>query len=55
MKDMDIEAKAALLWLECKRVLRDGGPSYFFPELTPEIAMAIRSQGLEKAKEFLNV
>jgi len=44
---------AELIWLEAKQVLR-GNPSRFFPELTKQKALIIRSLGLEKLREMAN-
>lgn len=49
------EAVAALLWLECKRVLREGGSSMFFPDLDRETAAQIRGMGsVDAVREWIS-
>lgn len=51
-KEMPSSAKAALLWLECKHVIR-GFKSDIFPDLTKEEAIRIRQSSLEELERAL--
>ena len=46
------EASAALLWLECKQICR-GYKSEFFPNITQEEAVKIRTMGFDKFMEWM--
>jgi hypothetical protein len=52
--DITPEAEAAILWLECKVMLReDDYKSELFPELTKKKALLIRQLGLQQLTKII--